>query len=75
MKKAKEEEVKKKAVIESADPEDGIPKKCKMRVCLNPESGEFQIVYGKGCPKGWIEKIAGQVHMRGLRFVAEKEEE
>lgn len=48
---------------------------CKMTVCENEKTGEIEIVYGKNCPKGYIEKIAGRVATRGMRFTPEKEEE
>lgn len=56
------------------DPEEDIAVRphCKMRLCENKETGEIEVVYAEGCPKGYIEKIAGKVATRGLRFSPEK---
>lgn len=48
---------------------------CKMKVCEDPETGQIKVVYQKGCPKGYIERIAGSVATRGIAFEQAKEEE
>jgi hypothetical protein len=48
---------------------------CKMKVCEDEETGEIIIVYNKNCPKGYIEKIAGKVALKGVRFSKEKDDE
>jgi len=75
MKKEKKKEDKKVKKEEAEEkPDIAVRPQCKMRVCENEKTGEIEVVYGKGCPKGMIEKIAGRVATRGLRFRPEKEE-
>lgn len=51
--------------------EDG-KTKCKLRICENVQTGELDFVYGKGCPKGTIEQLAGKIATKVIRFVKEK---
>lgn len=46
---------------------------CRMRMCENPLSGDIDFVFGKGCPLGTVEKVAGKIATRTLRFISEKE--
>lgn len=48
---------------------------CKMRMCENLETGDMDFVFGKGCPKGTIERLAGKIATRTLHFRREKEED
>lgn len=41
---------------------------CKMTVCEDPKTGEIKLTYGKGCPTGFIERVAGKIATRGIAF-------
>lgn len=72
MKKDKKIIDKKKKPEESEDL--AVRPHCKMRVCENEKTGEIEIVYAKGCQKGYIERIAGRIAVKGMRFRPEDEE-
>jgi hypothetical protein len=76
--------VEKKADVESETMEEAqeeavdtivVKPHCRMLVYENEETGEIEMVYGKGCKEGYIEKIAGKIAIKGIRFRPEKEEE
>jgi hypothetical protein len=47
--------------------------KCSARLCEHPITGELFIVRGKGCPPGYLERIAGKIATKGLKFVDEED--
>jgi hypothetical protein len=68
---------KKKTVVKEKKEESeeiAVKPHCKMLVCENEETGEIEVTYGKGCPKGYIEKIAGKIAVKGIHFKQEKED-
>lgn len=71
----KKEEMKKSVEAREPDVDIAVRPHCKMMVCENEKTGEIEIVYSKGCPKGYIEKIAGKIAVKGMRFRSENENE
>jgi len=47
---------------------------CKMTVCEDPVTGDIVLAYEKGCPKGYIEKVAGKIAVKGLRLQEDQDE-
>ena len=47
---------------------------CKMKVCEDPDTGEIKVVFAKGCPKGYIERVAGKIATSGVAFEEERED-
>jgi len=72
MKEKEKKEMKKEFDNAVEDTDLAVRPSCKMKVCENEKTGEIEIVYGKGCPKGYIEKIAGKIAVRGMRFRPKK---
>ena len=72
MKEKEKKKIKKEFENVAKDVDLAVRPSCKMKVCENEQTGEIEIVYGKGCPKGYIEKIAGKIAVRGMRFRPKK---
>lgn len=46
---------------------------CTMKVCEDPITGDIVMTYGKGCPKGYVERVAGKIATKGVRFAQESQ--
>jgi hypothetical protein len=72
--KNKEKNLENKENEKEAGELTGVRPHCDMKVYEDPHTGELVITYSKDCSKEYVERIAGRIATKGVRFSEEKDE-